>query len=365
MAKTTKTLLDNELTCLWKLLREQEKLFTHYKGSSGQMKKKLRFNYKAAENKFDKLLRQKKRKYNRDQILAFDELSDNNPKAFWDKLKNLGPKQRKQIPLRVKINVTYDSDLNTIKNRWKADYESLYNSQIDENCDFYRNCINIVNEYDRNTNQSGDVEHEYINADITFEEVESVIKSVKANKSPGLDSIPNECLKQKDIILILWKLISLCFKYSLIPSIWLKAIISPIPKSSLKDPYVPLNYRGISLLSNVYKIYSSIINKRIMKYCDFNSVLVDEQNGFRRDRSCNDHIFCLSSVIQNRLSEKKSTFCAFVDMEKAFDKIDRNLIFYSLLNYNIKGKIYKAIKSLYSETWSCIRISNFIYTDFF
>ena len=57
------------------------------------MKKKLRFNYKAAENKFDKLLRQKKGKYNRDQILAFHEVSDNNPKAFWDQLKNLGPKQ--------------------------------------------------------------------------------------------------------------------------------------------------------------------------------------------------------------------------------------------------------------------------------
>ena len=148
-----------------------------------------------------------------------------------------------------------------------------------------------MNEYDQIINQSWDVEHDYINADITFEEVESVIKSVKANKSPGLDSIPNECLKQKDIIFILCQLISLCFKYSLIPTIWFKAIISTIPKSSLKDPCVPLNYCGISLLSNVYKIYSSIINKRIMKYCDFISVLVDEQNGFRRDRSCNDHIF--------------------------------------------------------------------------
>ena len=47
-----------------------------------------------------------------------------------------------------------------------------------------------MNECDRNINQSWDVEHDYINADITFEEVESVIKSDKAKKSPGLDSIP-------------------------------------------------------------------------------------------------------------------------------------------------------------------------------
>ena len=102
------------------------------------------------------------------------------------------------------------------------------------------------------------------------------------------------------------KLISLCFKYSLIPSIWLKAIISPIPKSSLKDHCVPLNYCGISLLSNVYKMYSSIINKRITKYCDFNSVLVDEQNGFRRDRSCNDHIFLVFPVLPRTIFRRKN-----------------------------------------------------------
>ena len=205
----------------------------------------------------------------------------------------------------------------------------------------------------------------YINADITYEEVEQVVRSLKPNKSPGIDGIPNEVLKQKDVILLLWKLLTLCFKFSLIPTIWLKAVISPIPKGSDKDPYLPLNYRGISLLSNVYKVYSSIINKRITKFCDFNDILADEQNGFRRDRSCIDHIFSLSSIIRNRLAEKKSTFCAFIDMEKAFDKIDRNLIFYSLITYNFKGNIYRAIKSLYSETWACVRLQNSIYTVFF
>ena len=105
-----------------------------------------------------------------------------------------------------------------------------------------------------------------------------------------------------------------------------------------------------------------------MKYCDFNSVLVDKQNGFRRDRSCNDHIFVYPVLSRTIFQRKKSTFCAFVDMVKAFDKInkiDRNLIFYSLLNYNIEGKIYKVIKSFYNETWSGIRLCNCIYIDFF
>ena len=82
---------------------------------------------------------------------------------------------------------------------------------------------------------------------------------LKLKKSPGPDAVPNEVLKQKHVTFLVWKLVSLCFKNSLIPSIWLKAVISPIPKSSEKDPCVPLNYRGISLLSNIYKVYSSII----------------------------------------------------------------------------------------------------------
>ena len=86
-----------------------------------------------------------------------------------------------------------------------------------------------------------------------------------------------------------------------------------------------------------------------MKYCDFNSVLVDKQNGFRRDRSCNDHIFVYPVLSRTIFQRKKSTFCAFVDMVKAFDKInkiDRN--FYILF-----------------FCWSGIRLCNCIYIDFF
>ena len=57
----------------------------------------------------------------------------------------------------------------------------------------------------------------------------------------------------------------------------------PIPKSSSKDPYIPLNYRGISILSCTYKVLSRLINARISKYCDGRNLIVDEQNGFRKN----------------------------------------------------------------------------------
>ena len=92
-------------------------------------------------------------------------------------------------------------------------------------------------------------------------------------------------------------------------------------------------------------------------------ILSDEQNGFRSNRSCEDHIFVLSSVIQKRLSDKKDTFAAFIDFSKAFDSIDRELLLFKMIRYNIDGKIYIAVK-LYENTFNCIRLNN-IHTNWF
>ena len=106
-----------------------------------------------------------------------------------------------------------------------------------------------------------------------------VISQLKDNKSVGIDLLPNEILKNSNILETLHKLLSICFEHSITPTIWQKSIISPIPKGDNKDPFLPLSYRGISLNSCQSKVYHSILNNRIMTYCyDFN-LLVDEQNG--------------------------------------------------------------------------------------
>ena len=76
-----------------------------------------------------------------------------------------------------------------------------------------------------------------------------------------------------------------------VPSIWQKAIISPVPKSAMKDPHVPSEYRRVSLLSYVGKNYSQVVNNRIVSYCEITDLFCDEQNGFRKSCSCEDHIF--------------------------------------------------------------------------
>ena len=92
-------------------------------------------------------------------------------------------------------------------------------------------------------------------------------------------------------------------------------------------PYVPLNYRGISLLSCIGKIYTSILNHRLNDYLENNKLIVEEQNRFRKHRSCDDHIFTLATIINNRNLIGKNTFCAFIDMSKAFDRVNRYPLF--------------------------------------
>ena len=138
------------------------------------------------------------------------------------------------------------------------------------------------------------------------------------------------------------------------PTAWQNALIKPIPKGAGKDPYVPLEYRGISLLSCVSKTYTSILNARLADFMNSNSLFPEEQNGFRKGRSCEDHIFSLTSLVKNCLVSNLPTFCAFVDLEKAFDWINRDLLLYRLLCTGIDGNFYQSIKSLLADTKSCI-----------
>ncbi len=116
------------------------------------------------------------------------------------------------------------------------------------------------------------------------------------------------------------------------------AIIKHIPKSSMIDPRFPLQYRAISLLSTVYKLFSSLLNVRISKCAEDNNLFADEQNGFRGKRSCEDHVFVLSFIIRQRKAKRLPTYIAFIDMEKVFDCVDRNLLLYKLLSLGVGGK---------------------------
>ena len=143
------------------------------------------------------------------------------------------------------------------------------------------------------------------------------------------------------------KLFNIILETGHIPSEWCVGIIQPLFKNK-GSPRDPNNYRGITILSCFGKLFTSILNNRITIFTENYNILGFEQAGFRQNYSTTDHLFTLYGIIDILLAKKKRLYCAFLDYEKAFDKVDRTLLWQKLIEQNIDGKILRVIKNMYT-----------------
>ena len=131
--------------------------------------------------------------------------------------------------------------------------------------------------------------------------------------NPGGLNLVAEVLKNECCIKFLFHLYEVCWKFCVTPSEWRRGIIHPIPKSVSKDLRCPMSYRGISLLSVPYKAFCSILNSCLTAWLEVESVIHEAQNGFRKERSCLEHIFVISNLVDTRKRMGLDTFVCFVD----------------------------------------------------
>jgi len=205
----------------------------------------------------------------------------------------------------------------TVLNRWKTDFCNLFNSDNTNKCDFM---------------DTRDLVDDSLDQNISILKVVKAVQNAKLGKASGVDCIPAEVLKNDSSVLLLHSLFNVCFLTGQVLTLWSRSIINPIPKSSSNDKRDPLSYRGISLAATMYKIYSSILNKRTVKWTDSNGIIAKEQNVFRKERSTVNHSSCLTNVIDTHKTFKLSRFCAFIDFRKALDSVNRNLLRQKLAN---------------------------------
>ena len=142
---------------------------------------------------------------------------------------------------------------------------------------------------------------------------------MKFAKAPVLDGVVADTLKNRMSIDVLTALFNFCLDNNVIPSVWAKGIISLIPKNAAGNPFIPSNYRGISLLPVVAKIYSACISNRLSDYLEDNDMLCNEQNGLYPRHLCVDHIFSLHNICKVRKNLKSEPILTFIDFRKAFD----------------------------------------------
>ena len=140
-------------------------------------------------------------------------------------------------------------------------------------------------------------ENEEINEAFTIEEIQCIVKKLENGKACGVDHIRNELLKScpKGILQIFVNFFNLILSSGLIPDEWCIGLISPLYKNK-GDINNPDNYRGITSLSCIGKLFTAVINSRLTKHLDAVDCIGEEQAGFREDYSTIDHIFTLHAI---------------------------------------------------------------------
>ena len=239
--------------------------------------------------------------------------SSEKPKEFWSLIKSLTRKPQKSPDISGE--------------QWYDYFNELLKRKVDVKETEMQFVSNFIAEHDIFCNECTENKPDILNSSFTEDEVRLCISNLPNGKAGGIDGILNEMLKCTNDIIT--PLLTLLFNKILLtgeyPNIWCKAIICPIFKSG--NPHQPSNYRGISLLCTLSKVFTKIINSRLVKWADENEKRQEEQAGYRKGYSTIDQIFNLQSIVQKYLCKKKGRcYVIFVDFSKAFDTIPHCLL---------------------------------------
>jgi hypothetical protein len=195
---------------------------------------------------------------------------------------------------------------------------------------------------------------------ITAEEVFRAIRRLQMGKSPGEDGILTDILKsaadavnnnnlrgKNTVIDALVLLFNYVFDNEVWPERWGSGIISPLHKHDSR--LEPGNYRPITLMSLVGKIFGRIINERLMKFSESTGSMSDEQGGFRPNRGTPDQVFILREILASRKERGLSTYASYLDVRKAYDTVWREKAYTRIHDSGVKGKLWRQLQAMHSN----------------
>ena len=191
------------------------------------------------------------------------------------------------------------------------------------------------------------------------EEIANIISSLNINKACGPFSIPNKILilLKQDISLQLADLFNLSFSSGSFPSILKTGKVLPVFQKGSKLQCC--NYRPISLLLNVGKILERFMYKRVYNFFSENNNIYDLQFGFRQNDSTSHALINLTENIRQALDNGYIGCGIFVDLQKAFDTVDHQILLSKLDYYGVQGISNNLFKSHLSNCKQFVSINGY------
>ena len=263
---------------------------------------------------------------------------------FYEALKRVyGPSDRSLAPVRSRDGRVLLSQKSEIMDRWKEHYSTLLNTH---------NPINSA--------ALTDIPHHPTIRELdeppSMEELTNSLSHLKNNKSPGVDGIPSEILKHGGEVLRLrlFELVGRIWEREGVPQQWKDARIISIYKKK-GDRATCGNSRGISLLAVAGKVLARILLVRLNKYI-VDRVCPESQCGFRRERGTTDMIFVARQLQEKCREQCRNLSIAFIDLSKAFDTVDRGMLWDVLERFGCPLKFVNVVRSFHDGMMATVVI---------
>jgi len=189
---------------------------------------------------------------------------------------------------------------------------------------------------------------------LTYEEMIEVISNMKNGKVPGIDNITVELIKNggPELLQRIFKLLMQIWDQERMPEEWGIGIICPIFKKG--DRKECSNYRGITLLNSIYKIFTCLIYNRLAKYSEL--TLGEYQAGFRSSRSTIDQIHVVRQILEKCYEFGIELHNIFIDFKQAFDKVNRLKLYESLKMLKIQTKLIRLVKTTLTNSRAAVEV---------
>ena len=183
------------------------------------------------------------------------------------------------------------------------------------------------------------------------DEIVEIISDFKNGKA---SDIPICVLKRsaKLISVPLSRLYNNCMQKGEFPKVFKTGKITPVFKKGNKECIE--NYRPVSILPVFGKVFEKIIYKRLYSFLSSNGVLHDQQFGFRKGHSTTHALHKSVNDITKSIANNKHVLGIFIDLSKAFDTLDHNILLRKLENYGIRGHALTLLKSYLSSRLQCV-----------
>lgn len=192
---------------------------------------------------------------------------------------------------------------------------------------------------------------------LTTVEVLEAIRRLARRKAVGLDGIPGEVIKKSDKLAnSLVKIFNDIWCTGKYPVGWNKSFIVPIYKKG--DKKDSNNYRPITVMNALAKLYSIILTNRITKIVHKYNLIKEEQAGFMQHKNCIQQVSVLHEICARRMRLGKDTTLLFVDFSKAYDSVNHRVLFKKLGHYGIRGNLLTNIMGMYKNPSVCVRVNN-------